>query len=101
MKEPEENIGLVCPDYIAKAKKSWQQQNANTIIQVGGHVKITFSEGEKKEHMWVKVVTVTENNIITGILRNEPFLVRNIVYGAKVQCEFTDIILYIPPRLEP
>lgn len=60
-------------DMIAKLMK-WQEENTNTPIKPGDHVKICLKDYEDDqigEHLWI-IVTIVDGSTIIGTIDNDP-----------------------------
>lgn len=84
MKEPLSNIGIASNESFDKRKANWQKLNKAVVINKGDYVQLAFKEGEAREHMWVKVESVTKQGKFRGVLDNDPVLIKNIKDGDKV-----------------
>ena len=96
MKEDPRNIQIVFPDCMAQKQEETQSKLAEHIENMKNasqaYVKICFYDGDRTEHMWIKVKEVNEEkSTITGRLDNEPVLVQNVFYGDMIQTTFDKI----------
>ena len=96
MKEDPRNIQAVCPDFMAQKQEETQSKLAKHIENMKNasqaYVKTCFYDGDKTEHMWIKVEEINEEkSTITGRLDNEPVLVQNVFYGDMIQTTFDKI----------
>lgn len=96
-KESLSNIGNICPDCAEDRRTKWQEENKNTVIKKGDAIKAKFVDHKEKakEHMWVRVTDVTviskDLTLISGILDNDPFLVKNKKLGDEVIVSRADV----------
>lgn len=92
MTESLSNIGLVCPECASQPGKYTGQPPA---IFLGKHVKLGFKteDGEKTEHMWVKVTALDPNGKeLHGILDNDP------IYDVGYDCG--DLLAFAVDEIE-
>lgn len=83
--EPEGNIRKVCKECADKMRAETQRHLPPLGELVGRYVKRAFSDGDKVEHMWVKVGSVNEGTgTLMGILDNNPAMVGNVRCGDEV-----------------
>jgi uncharacterized protein YegJ (DUF2314 family) len=57
-------------------------------------VKVEFTENltEKREHLWVKILEVTqEGKALLGTVDNEPLLNLDVTYGDKIEILIANI----------
>lgn len=86
-KEPLSNIAMVHRECAQKRLDAWQANNKDTVIKEGDAVKVMFVDENEKvlEHMWVRVKDISEDfKLLTGVLDNDPFLVKNVKFGQVV-----------------
>lgn len=82
------NLAVLCKECSDEKKKKFRKNFDKYILEVGYHVKKEFKEkGKTSEHMWIKILSLTEN----GILDNEPFFLEKIKLGDKVFINFNEI----------
>lgn len=79
MREDCENIQWFCDEHAPKPIG----YKGDLSKLIGGFVKMCFTDGEKQEHMWVKVASVGDGCVV-GPLCNEPVNVQNVKYGDGV-----------------
>jgi len=59
---------------------------------IGKHIKKEFRGGERqREHMWVKITDMTEEEDLVGVLANNPCVVKNLQYGDLVTVKMNEI----------
>jgi uncharacterized protein YegJ (DUF2314 family) len=95
-KEPEETVGYIHGKCAEQRHKEWQEENKHIHISPGDYCKIAFQDGDKMEHMWVKVDGCIAQRTFTGILRNDPVAVTNIRCDDPVHFNRENIEEYIP-----
>lgn len=89
------NIELVCPHCSDERRKAWQKENKALHITPGMYLKAGISgigeQGDSTtEHMWIKVTSI-EENLIKGILSNDPVFIINLNYGQEISIRRKDI----------
>lgn len=88
--EPLYNIGHIHDKCADDRQRKWQKENKTTIIQKGYYVKKAFSQGNKIEHMWIKVTSVSGSRI-EGTLDNDPHVIKTLKCGSIVTFERSEI----------
>ena len=85
MREPKDNLVYFCSDC---SKKMYPRAGTFTPDEVRSstHIKANFNT----EHMWIKVVTVTEQGV-KGTVDNDPERLGSPPYGAEVFIAFGKI----------
>lgn len=90
-KEAIKNTQPVCPDCIDNMKKDFQKSNKINQLITGHNVKITLKDNEgRKEHIWVVVKSISNNEII-GNINNIPVIVTNWKLGDEIIFKRSDI----------
>jgi len=92
------NIGGICNKHANQRHKEWQENNSETVIKVGDHVKIKFNDSgnHKSEHMWVLITDVGPKvGVLRGTIDNDPVVVTNYMYGQQVKIKRSDISEHI------
>jgi uncharacterized protein YegJ (DUF2314 family) len=78
MAEDPKNIRAVCNTCTEKIKAETQKE-LSLVDLAGKYVKKRFVDGDKAEHMWVRVSSVNEDaGTLVGTLDNEPVVVGNV-----------------------
>ena len=94
MTEPSSNIIGIHKDCAKERKINFQKNFDRYSIKVGDFVKKEFKENGKSEHMWVKIVSLSEKGI-KGTLDNDPLFLENIKYGDSVCLKLNEIEQHI------
>jgi len=95
--EPLSNMGLICPECSDERHKEWQERNKNTLVLLGDYCKIKFTDGDKNEHMFVRIFKATHGGRqdmqqqFTGWLYNDPHYVKNVRFGDEIEFLFNQI----------
>ena len=73
-------------------EKSFLEYGKTEVLQeeFNYYVKASFTEGEQVEHMWIAVTNIN-NQIITGLVNNEPQIVTNVLLGDVVTISTDDV----------
>jgi len=83
MMEPLSNVGMTCKKHAPKP----MGYEGPLEDLIGKFVERGFtSKTGDTEHMWVKVVTV-EDDVITGVLDNDPLFVDGLICGDETTVE--------------
>ena len=76
------NIQMVCKDCAEKQKNFTQDILTKHPLQIGDFVKIAVGSGKTIEHMWFKVLEISENRFY-GVLDNYPCYEQEMTMGDK------------------
>ena len=88
--EPISNIRIYCSKHAPKLKGF----EGDPVSLIGRYVKVGFDadhEGVAVEHMWVEVIGVTQDGVITGKLANDPVFVDGLHCGDAISLTVADI----------
>ena len=86
--EDSRNIRCVCPEHSPKPGAF--KGDPKTLI--GKFVKRAFTnDKEQVEHMWVRVLAVTDDGVVQGVLDNDPTRDMGVVCGDAVTVQLNDI----------
>lgn len=89
------NVSLVCDECIAEEKEKFR--NAGHQIKPGNYLKHRFvSPDGGTESMWVKVTEVIDEEIVHGVLSNDPILIPELKHGMLVEIELSECLGYLP-----
>lgn len=86
----------ICNEHATKRHKDWQEDNTDTIIKVGDHVKVEFKDNsiKCKEHMWV-LITDVKGDVFKGTLDNVPVHLTNYMFAQEVTVKRSQIEQHI------
>ena len=95
-KEPISNIRLIHGDhYPEMIEKTLNELKKRKIkIKEGDYVKSSFLDGTQREWMWVKIIGLSEDELV-GKLDNNPISVKNFEYSQVVKVDPRTICGYI------
>jgi len=91
--DPNNIIGM-CKKCSDKRRADFQKIFNKDMLKVGDYVKICFKQGKKREHMWVKIISIDKK--IFGLLDNEPVLVDNVKYQDIVRVKLSEVEDLLP-----
>jgi len=85
--EKDDNIRFLCLEHSNQRHKEWQQNNKDTVIEVGNYAKMAFKSAQGIEHMWVKITNCMTKNSYIGILYNDPIRATHLKHGEEILFE--------------
>lgn len=90
-KEAMKNVRPVCSDCMDDIRKDFQKSNKINQLITGHNAKITLKNNEgRKEHIWVLVKSINNNEII-GNINNVPVIVTDWKVGDEITFKRSDI----------
>ena|SRR5690606_17852949 len=93
------NTGFIHEDDSKKRHEEWQKNNRNTVIKVGGFVKLAFEQDGNVENMFVEVTGSNDQVTFTGVLDNYPIFLTGLKIGDPVTFDRKDIQQYLDPDI--
>jgi uncharacterized protein YegJ (DUF2314 family) len=89
--EDPRNVFITCSEHASRPQEKYALEPASNFLNKW--VKACFEEigTEKKEHLWIKVLTVKDDKTLIGIIDNDPFLNLQVKFGDTVEVKLYEI----------
>jgi len=88
-------IQMICPECTVEQHSTWQANNKNTKIKIGGFIKVSLTGSAGTENMWIKVTEI-DGDRITGNLDSHPVVLgKKLKFGEKLTVSRMAIMSYI------
>jgi uncharacterized protein YegJ (DUF2314 family) len=90
--EDKRNIVSICPKCVKERFEKMQDGDIEKKLDGANFVKKCFVDGDKKEHMWVKIYDIDfDDKLVNGFLDSEPVLVKNVKLDDRVTVKFDEV----------
>lgn len=91
-----DNIRHLCSHCGDEARRIWQEENRNTLIEIQDYVKIRFDQEDiPSEWMWVLVTDIMPDDMFVGQLDNDPINLTNIKCGDLLEFKREEIAMLV------